>query len=482
MEVACKLSVQEEFESLYSIFNSKTYYPVLINGFKNSKVFYVKSKYVNVITQSISQLSIRQDEKSLNDYIDQVIQALQDEIQSINIQNDEIEENENEMISSHLQEVAAQETQEDWLTYKYMTQSWQYNPSIKQKFKPEYNLTEKNLENIGLATMYRSSNIQMYTVNKNNYQRLFITIQALKLILQNFLQFKDENRKQTQAQQQQNGGHNTILLDIITLGMHRLKKQQQFQVMRAGQATFKQFKIINCQILVNLQSLIRSLLHCWSISPNMIHHIHFTEKGIEAFKPDYYQSYNAGLIAQIKLWQEATKNCEETLKVLILEILNPLWKQFTVETMDAFLQIWIAETNRNQNSPLEEPPKFTSSLFLQSIYSDSIDSMQQESDIKRSTQLYKIIEILMNLNLPFELFFNALLQCQTTQRIIEFYQRPYPSRAKNTHPYSDRIANIENRIMFFVYTCLSYSLLEEAQIKDKDYLKATWKSIMKFLQ
>lgn len=273
--------------------------------------------------------------------------------------------------------------------------------------------------------------------DSNTKELIVCLLQGLNHIFKFFLD--PANAKKYKAETAPQSG---ILVRYLSLGM--LGNTQELQ-----DSNTVGFESIAKLILLNLKRSLKVFADCWTSSPGFTKACFITVYGVAKYDFNAFQKLNKNLNSLLDDGGAGKEIRDE-----IVQMISPLFIAYREITLDSFVELWNDECKYTNY-----PPEYRSSNVL-----------------RRS------IEIMITIGIKVEVLVEYLSKCRRMKKVNEHYEEL--KKLKKFNVVDQKIAEVEARLLFILYSFTSYSHLDyiEDSEKRRAYLYNLWTTLVTFLR
>jgi len=201
--------------------------------------------------------------------------------------------------------------------------------------------------------------------------------------------------------------------------------------------------------LLNLKRSLKVFADCWTSSPGFTKACFITVYGVAKYDFNAFQKLNKNLNSLLDDGGAGKEIRDE-----IVQMISPLFIAYREITLDSFVELWNDECKYTNY-----PPEYRSSNVL-----------------RRS------IEIMITIGIKVEVLVEYLSKCRRMKKVNEHYEEL--KKLKKFNVVDQKIAEVEARLLFILYSFTSYSHLDyiEDSEKRRAYLYNLWTTLVTFLR
>ncbi|KAL4485808.1 hypothetical protein ABPG72_012348 [Tetrahymena utriculariae] len=236
------------------------------------------------------------------------------------------------------------------------------------------------------------------------------------------------------------------------------------------------------QIMLELPNLITSYLNCWSLSSNTDSNLIFNRQGTKFYNFLQFEGYNQRLQKILNYLSDSNNDFlfQDLIKVEILSVIYPLTQQFPIQTLHAFLQIWIKQCDSSFFVPYNQRDRSQSANLFQANQTANSLIYNQHYQDNQETVMTKIIEIISYMNVKIDYIIASLIKSPIIQSIRNYYIQRL-QMLKDQALINSQIAQEESQILFFLFELISYQYLDLTSSQNQQIISSFWFQLVSFL-
>ncbi|EGR29985.1 n-terminal domain protein [Ichthyophthirius multifiliis] len=260
-------------------------------------------------------------------------------------------------------------------------------------------------------------------------------LEGVRLILKHFLKIRTLEEIEEAKKNEYQTGFFDIMASFLSLGIYspysntgKDKKIREYN------------DVCNC-LLYDIMQIVELFVNSWQCQTEFLYE--FNSYGIRCYDFEKYNTFNNKLGEIIKGTQQV--------KLVIIQIIKPLFFEFPNEIMNSFIVLW------NRECAQQIP--------------------QKHEDFKPNIFLNKMVQLLIVMDIQCEVFFDAISKSFVTSLLDDYYKEK-KNQQLNNFLLQFEIGQLETNLLFLIYTYLVFIQIEPQTLK-KEKLLLLWGSILK---